>query len=63
MFSIRIQRRISVSFPVKLLSMHLPKFTSKEKSEAYSVYSHSRMASIERALRMKLVTSVLKAVH
>ena len=39
--AIRIQRRISSSFPVKMLSINLSKFTSKENSGAYSIYSNS----------------------
>ena len=53
--AIRIQRRISSSFAVKMLSINLPKFTSKEKSGAYSVYSYSRIASTERALGLCLL--------
>ena len=49
--AIRIQRRISASFPVKISWIYLPKFTSKEKSGGYSVYCYSRVASIERALK------------
>ena len=30
--------------------IYLPKFTSKEKSAGYSIYSCSRIASIERVL-------------
>ena len=37
-------------FPVKMLWIYLPKFTSKEKSGGYSVYSCSRIASMKRAL-------------
>ena len=48
--AIRKQRRISASFPVKMLLIYLPKFVSIEKSGSYSVYSYSRIASIERVL-------------
>ena len=40
---IRIQRRISVSFPLKILWLYLPKFTSKEKPGDFSVYTYSRI--------------------
>ena len=46
---------ISESFPVKMLSINLPKFTSKEKSGAYSVYSYCRIASAERAFGLCLL--------
>jgi len=47
--AIRIQVRIAPSLPVKMLSINLPKFTSKENSGGSSVYSYSRIASTERA--------------
>ena len=43
--AIRIQRKISASFPVKML---YSKFISKEKSGGYSDYCYSRKESIER---------------
>ena len=49
-YALGIQMRISASFPVKLLTINLPKFTSKEKFGPYFVRSYSRIASIERAL-------------
>ena len=48
--AIRKQRKISASFPAKMLLIYLPKFISIEKSGGYSVYSYSRIASIERVL-------------
>ena len=47
---IGIQRRFAASFPNKMLLRNRPAFHSKEKSKGYSVYSHSRIGSIERAL-------------
>jgi len=32
--------------------LYVPKFTCKEKSGAYSVYSYSRIASIEHLMRL-----------
>ena len=57
--AIRIQKRISASFPVKILEAYLSKFTSKEKSGGYSVYSYSRIASIERALSLLDVSATI----
>ena len=48
----RIQRRISASFPVEMLWIYLPKLISKEKSGGYFVYSYFRIASIEPALSL-----------
>ena len=48
---IGIQRRF-VSFPDKMLLRNRPAFHSKEKSRGYSVYSYSRIVSIERALKI-----------
>ena len=48
----RIQRRISASFPVEMLWIYLPKFISKEKSGGYFVYSYFKIASIEPALSL-----------
>ena len=49
---IGIQRRFAASFPNKMLLRNRPAFHSKEKSRCYSVYSYSRIGSIERALSM-----------
>ena len=46
---IGIQRRFAASFLNKMLR-NRPAFHSKEKSRDYSVYSYSRIGSIERAL-------------
>jgi len=40
-----------------MLWIYLPNFTSKEKSGRYSVYSYSRLASIERALNEQLLNA------
>ena len=56
--AIRIQRRISASFLIKMSWTYVPKFTSKEKFAGYSVYSYSRIASIERALKQSRERSV-----
>ena len=45
-----IQRRFAASFPKKVLFRNRPAFHSKEKSRGYSVYSYSRIGSIERPL-------------
>ena len=49
---IGIQRRFAALFPNKMLLRNCPAFHSKEKSRGYSVYSYSRIGSIERALSM-----------
>ena len=48
---IGIKRRFAASFLNKVLLRNRPAFHSKEKSRGYSVYSYSRIGSIERALR------------
>ena len=45
-----IQRRFAASFPKKVLLRNRPAFHSKEKCRGYSVYSYSRIGSIERPL-------------
>ena len=47
---IRIQIRFAASFPNKILMRYRPALNSKEKFDGYSVYSYSRIGSIERAL-------------
>ena len=49
---IGIQRGFAASFPNKVLLRNRPAFHSKEKSRGYSVYSYSRISSIERALSL-----------
>ena len=56
---IGIQRRFAASFPNKMLLRNRPAFHSKEKSRGYSVYSYSRIGSIERALSLHGVKTVL----
>ena len=46
-------QRFAASFPSKMLR-NRPAFHSKEKSRDYSVYSYSRIGSIERALNVAM---------
>ena len=56
---IGIQRRFAASFPNKMLLRNRPAFHSKEKSRGYSVYSYSRIGSIESVLSLQGVKTVL----
>ena len=56
---IGIQRRFAASFPNKMLLRNRPAFHSKEKCRGYSVYSYSRIGSIERTLSLHGVKTVL----
>ena len=56
---IGIQRRFAASFPNKMLLRNRPAFHSKEKSRGYSVYSYSRIGSIENTLSLQGVKTVL----
>ena len=56
---IGIQRRFAASFPNKMLLRDHPAFHSKEKSRGYSVYSYSRIGSIECTLTLHGVKTVL----
>ena len=56
---IGIQTRFAASFPNKMLLRNLPAFHSKEKSRGYSVYSYSRIGSIESVLSLQGVKTVL----
>ena len=56
---IGIQRRFAASCPNKMLLRNRPAFHSKEKSRGYSVYSYSRIGSIERTLSLHGVKTVL----
>ena len=56
---IGIQRRFAASFPNKMLLGNRPAFHSKEKCRGYSVYSYSRIGSIERTLRLHGFKTVL----
>ena len=49
---IGIQRRFAALFPNKMLLRNRPAFHSTEKSRGYSVYSYSRIGSVEHALSM-----------
>ena len=53
-----IQRRFAASFPDKKLLRNRPAFNPKEKSRSYSVYSYSRVGSIECALKWPTQSSV-----
>ena len=44
---IAIQIRFAASFPNKILLRNGPAFNSKEKFDGYSVYSYSRIGSID----------------
>ena len=48
-----MQRTFAASFPNEMLR-NRPAFHSKEKSRDYSVYSYSRIGSIERALNVAM---------
>ena len=50
---IRIPRIFAASFPNKMLR-NRPTFRSKEKSRDHSVYSYSRIGSIERAVNVAM---------
>ena len=55
---IGIQKRFAASFPDKMLLRNRPAFNPKENSRGYSVYSYSRIGSIERALKWPTQSSV-----
>ena len=44
-----VERRLTASFSNRMLLRNRPAFHSKEKFRGYSVYSYSRIGSIERA--------------
>ena len=56
---IGIQTRFAASFPNKMLLRNRPASHSKEKSRGYSVYSYSRIGSIESVLSLQGVKTVL----
>lgn len=59
-----IQRRFApYSFPKKMLLRNRPAFNSKEKFDGYSVYSYSRIGSIERALSKSLRCLIMSVVY
>ena len=47
---IGIQLRFAALFPDNIFLRNPPAFNSKEKFEGYSIYSYSRIRSIERGL-------------
>ena len=49
---IGIQIRFALSFPNKIFLRNRPAFNSKEKFEGHSVYSYSKIGSVERALKV-----------
>ena len=60
---IGIQRRFTASFCDKMLLRNCPAFSSKEKIRGYSVYSYSRIVSIESAPNVARFTSVMFAAN
>lgn len=46
-----------------MLMIHLPKFTTKETSGDYSVYSYSRISSIERTLNLAFTRIIFFPGH
>ena len=54
---IGIQTRFAASFPNKMLLRNRPACHSKEKSRGYSVYSYSRVGSIESVLSLQGVSN------